>query len=159
MFHMTAVPFGRGASPLQNLISRGFERTPLSAIRMIEAVDAGPVCLTRDLALSGTAEEVYLRADSIASQMIADIVKTPPVPKPQIGEPVVFTRRRGSESTVPADLPSLSAMHDFIRMLDADTYPRASVNYGRFCIEFTRSSRYDGRGVADATITELESGS
>lgn len=31
-FHMTDVPYGRGGSPLQNLIAAGHERTQLSAL-------------------------------------------------------------------------------------------------------------------------------
>jgi methionyl-tRNA formyltransferase len=43
IFHMTDVPFGRGGSPLQNLISRGIYETKLSALRCVEEMDAGPV--------------------------------------------------------------------------------------------------------------------
>ena len=48
-FHMTDVPFGRGGTPLQNLILLGHRRTKLTAFRMVEALDAGPVA--RDLAV------------------------------------------------------------------------------------------------------------
>ena len=41
-FHMTDVPFGRGGSPLQNLIARGHAETKLSALRMVSELDAGP---------------------------------------------------------------------------------------------------------------------
>ena len=37
-FHMTDVPFGRGGSPLQNLIERGHRETQLSASRMVADV-------------------------------------------------------------------------------------------------------------------------
>ena len=33
-FHMTDVPYGRGGSPLQNLIVSGHRRTKLTALRM-----------------------------------------------------------------------------------------------------------------------------
>jgi len=36
VFHMTDLPFGRGGSPLQNLISRGFSETKISAINPIK---------------------------------------------------------------------------------------------------------------------------
>ena len=42
-FHMTDVPYGRGGSPLQNLVSRGHTETKLSALRMVPELDAGPV--------------------------------------------------------------------------------------------------------------------
>jgi len=40
-FHMTDVPYGRGGSPLQNLIIRGHEKTKLTALRMTDEFDAG----------------------------------------------------------------------------------------------------------------------
>ncbi|MDZ7775688.1 MAG: hypothetical protein U5L09_08890 [Bacteroidales bacterium] len=33
VFHMTDLPFGRGGSPLQNLISRGYKETKISALK------------------------------------------------------------------------------------------------------------------------------
>lgn len=45
IFHMTDLPFGRGGSPLQNLISRGIYRTKISAIRCSKILDGGDVFL------------------------------------------------------------------------------------------------------------------
>ena len=42
-FHASDVPYGRGGSPVQNLIERGHDETRLSALRMVDALDAGPV--------------------------------------------------------------------------------------------------------------------
>jgi len=42
-FHMTDLPFGRGGSPLQNLISRGFKKTKISALKVVKELDAGPI--------------------------------------------------------------------------------------------------------------------
>ena len=65
VFHMTDLPFGRGGSPLQNLIERGIYQTKISAIRVAEELDAGPVYLKRDLSLEGSAEEIFKRACGI----------------------------------------------------------------------------------------------
>lgn len=156
-FHMTDVPYGRGGSPLQNLIVRGHDRTKLTALRMVDELDAGPVYAKRDLDLHGTAEEIYVRAARLSAEMIGEIVKVQPDPDPQVGEPVVFARRRAEESEIP-DLPSLDALFDFIRMLDADGYPRAFFEHRGFRYEFNRASRYDDRLVADVTITHVEDG-
>ena len=53
-FHMTDVPYGRGGSPLQNLIARGHRKTKLTALRMTKEFDAGPVYLKEDLSLEGS---------------------------------------------------------------------------------------------------------
>ena len=58
-FHMTDVPYGRGGSPLQNLIAEGQRETQLSALRMTQEMDAGPVYLKRPLSLEGGGEEIY----------------------------------------------------------------------------------------------------
>jgi methionyl-tRNA formyltransferase len=40
VFHMTNLPFGRGGSPMQNLISRGIYDTKISAISCVKELDA-----------------------------------------------------------------------------------------------------------------------
>jgi len=154
-FHMTDVPYGRGGSPLQNLIIRGHQKTKLTALRMTEDFDAGPVYLKEDLGLGGNAEEIYLRATNLSAKMIGRIIKEEPTPKPQSGEVTNFKRRQPSESEIP-QLSSLSQLHDFIRMLDAEGYPKAFIEDQGFRYEFTRSALYDGRIVADVTITPIE---
>ena len=47
IFHMTDVPFGRGGSPLQNLIIRGYKISKLSAIKCTKKIDGGPVYLKK----------------------------------------------------------------------------------------------------------------
>lgn len=47
IFHMTDLPYGRGGSPLQNLIQRGHRETMLTALRCVAELDAGPIYLKR----------------------------------------------------------------------------------------------------------------
>lgn len=150
-FHMTDVPYGRGGSPLQNLIARGHRETKLTALRMTSVLDAGPVYAKEPLSLEGGAEEIFLRASALAGRMAARIAAEEPVPVEQQGEPVVFKRRKPAESRVPA-LDSLTGLHDFIRMLDAEGYPHAFLEHAGFRYELTRAALYDGRIVADVTI-------
>ena len=55
IFHMTDVPFGRGGSPLQNLIIRGYKISKLSAIKCTKKIDGGPVYLKK-YSLNGNAD-------------------------------------------------------------------------------------------------------
>jgi methionyl-tRNA formyltransferase len=151
-FHMTDVPYGRGGSPLQNLILRGHRSTKLTALRMTEAYDAGPVYLKTDLSLEGGAEEIYMRACRLSAVMIRRIVGEHLQAVPQVGNPVSFHRRKPDESQI-ASVDSLEQLHDFIRMLDAEGYPRAFLTYAGLRFEFSRSAMYEGRIVADVTIT------
>ena len=61
-FHMTDVPYGRGGSPLQNLIIRGHTETKLSALNMQSGLDVGPVYIKKDLSLQGSATNIFERA-------------------------------------------------------------------------------------------------
>jgi methionyl-tRNA formyltransferase len=151
-FHMTDVPYGRGGSPLQNLIVRGHRSSKLTALRMVEDFDAGPVYFKKDLSLEGNAEEIYIRASYLSAEMIHRIVTEQPLPQPQMGEAVIFKRRTPRESRIP-ELPTIQALYDFIRMLDAEGYPRAFVEHSGFCYEFSRPAYYDGKIIADVVIT------
>ncbi|NEQ36719.1 MAG: methionyl-tRNA formyltransferase [Okeania sp. SIO3I5] len=154
-FHMTDVPYGRGGTPLQNLIVRGHRETKLTALRMSEEFDAGPVYLKEPLSLEGNAEEIYIRSTNLSSKMIKRMVEEEPQPLPQEGEVVIFKRRKPEESEI-RELASLSNLHDFIRMLDAQGYPKAFINYKDFHFEFSRAALYEGQIIADVKITLKE---
>ena len=104
--------------------------------------------------MEGNAEEIYIRATYLSARMIERIVKEQPQPIPQTGEVIVFKRRKPEDSEIP-NLDSVQALHDFIRMLDAEGYPKAFINYEGFRYEFSRAALYDGRIQADVTITPL----
>lgn len=152
VFHMTDLPFGRGGSPLQNLIVRGYTDTKLSAIRCVGELDAGDIYLKRDLSLLGSAEEIFLRAADLMLEMMAEIIQKDIVPVPQKGEAVIFKRRKPEDGDI-SGLESLPDVFNYIRMLDAEGYPRAFLNIGRLHIEFDRASLKDGHIVADARIS------
>lgn len=151
IFHMTDLPFGRGGSPLQNLIARGIYETKITALRCVEELDAGPVYLKRPLSLHGTAQEIYMRASEVIEEMIILILKERPVPQPQIGTVVKFKRRTPEEGDI-SQLQNLRQIYDFIRMLNADGYPPAFIEHGDFCYEFSRASLRNGYIIADVKI-------
>jgi methionyl-tRNA formyltransferase len=154
-FHMTDVPYGRGGSPLQNLIVRGHQTTKMTALRMTSEFDAGPVYFKTELSLAGNAEEIYIRATYLCAEMIDRLIQEHPQPSPQQGEVVIFKRRRPADSEIP-DLENLDAMHDFIRMLDAQGYPKAFIENQGFRYEFSQAAIYDGRVVANVVITPID---
>lgn len=151
IFHMTDLPFGRGGSPLQNLIVRGIYETKLSALRCCGALDAGDIYLKRNLSLWGSAEEIYLRSAELSKEMMIEIVRNGLLPMPQQGEAVVFKRRKKEDGNI-GDLDSLEQIFDYIRMLDAETYPPAFLCTERFCFEFSRASLKNEYILADVRI-------
>jgi methionyl-tRNA formyltransferase len=153
-FHMSDVPFGRGGSPLQNLVSRGFKETKLTALRMTEQFDAGPVYTKRPLDLSGNATEIFRRAAVITMDLVEWIVASEPKPIEQSGEPTFFARRTPAQSEMPAD-GSSGSLYDHIRMLDAENYPRAFADYGNWRMEFSHASIEGGTVVANVKFSNL----
>lgn len=152
VFHMTDLPYGRGGSPLQNLIVRGHTETMLSAIVMTDELDAGDIYLKRPLSLRGPAHEIFRRSASIASAMVKEIITSDPEPKAQTGEPVYFKRRTPEESAIPRSIGAYK-LYDFVRMLDADGYPRAFIETGGLRVEFSDAKLTPSGVTARALIT------
>lgn len=153
IFHMTDLPYGRGGSPLQNLIQRGHRETKISALRCVKEMDAGPIYLKRPLCLEGAASEIFLRAAGIIEDMIIEIVENEPEPAPQEGQPVLFQRRTPEESDLAeASAKNLIDFFDFIRMLDAEGYPRAFLDQHGHRIEFSRVQMEQGKLVGTFVI-------
>lgn len=139
VFHMTDLPFGRGGSPLQNLITRGFKETKVTAIRVDKGIDTGDVYLKRNLNLEGSALEIFNRFSNVVLDMITTILATSPSPVPQNGESTIFKRRTPEMSEINSQL-SPDQLYDHIRMLDAPGYPKAYIDFGDYRIEFDQAN-------------------
>lgn len=138
VFHMTDLPYGRGGSPLQNLIERGHTETKISALRVVKELDAGPVYLKRDLPLTGSAEEILTEANKVIERMIVEILAEDLKPVEQEGEVVKFKRRKPEDSNI-AKIEELKTVYDYIRMLDAQGYPHAYLETSNLKFEFTNA--------------------
>jgi len=154
-FHMTDVPYGRGGSPLQNLIVRGHKETKITAFRMVEEMDAGPVYLKSPMALDGSAEDIYVRSSRVAAELIRRIIDEEMEPVPQTGETVHFQRRKPSDSEI-SEITEPEALYDFIRMLDADGYPHAFLKHAGFKYEFRNAVSDDDYIEASVSITRIQ---
>jgi methionyl-tRNA formyltransferase len=154
-FHGTDLPYGRGGSPLQNLITRGHTETVISALIMSEELDSGPILLKKRLSLHGLAEEIYIRSGVIVAEMIKTIIEDDLQPNDQIGETTLFKRRKPSQSEIPVELPNFIGLFNHIRMLDAESYPRAFFERGNFRYEISRPSLKTDEIVADVRIARI----
>ena len=152
VFHMTDLPFGRGGSPLQNLVSRGIKRTRISAIKVGKELDAGPVYMKIDLNLNGSATDIYKKtAEIVFGKIIPVIISGETVPVPQKGRAVIFKRRSSLESDI-SGLRSANKVFDWIRMLDAEGYPAAFIESEGLKIEFYNAKLYGKYVTATAKI-------
>ena len=156
VFHMTDLPFGRGGSPLQNLIVRGIENTKISALEVDGVIDTGDIYLKEDLNLNGSAEEIFIRAaEIIFKRMIPEILNNDINPQPQEGQVVEFDRRKPAQSELKKDF-DLEKIYDYIRMLDAEGYPEAFIKFGDYKLKFSRANLKYKKIIADVEIMEDE---
>lgn len=150
-FHSTPVPYGRGGSPVQNMIAHGHENTVVSALRMVKELDAGPVYMQKTVSLLGGGDEIFMRISRVISEMIVEIIDRAPEPVAQTGDPITFKRRTPSQSILPG-AGDLKSIYDHIRMLDAESYPRAFVEHGEFTLEISRATLRKDCIEANVTI-------
>jgi methionyl-tRNA formyltransferase len=157
VFHMTDLPYGRGGSPLQNLILNKKYDTKISAIQVEKGLDTGKIYLKEKCDISlGSAEEIFIEiANIIFNKMIPFIIKNKTTPCKQQGEAVVFKRRNKEQSNVLKNIfVSLQDLYDFIRMLDGEGYPKAFLNVGKFKIVFSEVLRKKEKLVGRFEIYE-----
>jgi methionyl-tRNA formyltransferase len=151
VFHMTDLPFGRGGSPLQNLIVRGLRETKISAIRVNSGIDTGDIYLKEALSLEGTAREIFERATPTIQRMIKKIIDDNVEPKPQVGEPVIFKRRKPEDSNL-SFLQELEQVYDYVRMLDCEGYPNAYIETVNFKFHFSDAQLNKEQNVINANV-------
>ena len=143
IFHMTDLPYGRGGSPLQNLIVSGKKETVISALRCVKELDAGPIYLKMPLTLDGTAEEILDRAAVVIQQMIIKILNGCELVTDQVGDVITFKRRVTADGDL-SSLKTIDQLFDYIRMLDADNYPSAFIDIDNFRLDFTSAKHVGG---------------
>ena len=142
VFHMSDLPFGRGGSPLQNLILRGVKKTKICALKASAELDGGDIYLKLPLNISKrNAEKIYKKASKIIFfKAIPYILKNAPNLIPQENEAVYFARRKPEESDLNTiEEANLKKIYDFIRMLDAPSYPRAFLEFKDLKIIFKKA--------------------
>lgn len=152
LFHMTDLPYGRGGSPLQNLIFREVYDTKISAIRITKELDAGDIYLKKPLNIEfGTAEEILKKVSEIIYEMIEEILNKNMKPIPQQGEVVNFFRRKPEDGNI-EQLNNIKKIYDYIRMLDGEGYPRAFLEINDIKYEFFNPKLRDGKLKAKVLI-------
>ena len=151
VFHTAPLPYGRGGSPIQNLIIRGHESAPVCALQMTEALDGGPIYLSEEVSLGGSLEEILGRIGAVVERQILQICREEPEPKDQDGEPYIFSRLSPADGEL-SEVYSLQELYDRIRMVDADGYPKAYIQFGKHKIEFSGAKLENGELTANLRI-------
>ena len=152
-FHSTPLPYGRGGSPVQNMIVRGHKVSTVCAIKLENKIDSGPIYLKKNFKLDGRAEIIFEKIYKIIFYMIAVLIKKIPKPKKQLGKIYYFNRRKPEESDI-SNLKSLNKVYDYIRMLDTNIkdFPLAYVATSNLMIQFKNAKKNKNVVIAKAII-------
>ena len=153
VFHTAPLPYGRGGSPIQNLIVRKHKTAPVCALRMTEVIDGGPIYCSKEVKLQGTIDEIFKEIAVVVEELIIYICRCEPTPKAQIGEPFYFKRLTQVDNEISEHL-MLDEIYDRIRMVDGQNYPKAFMKYGSYKIEFSRASLAENELVAQIRIVK-----
>lgn len=137
-FHTAPLPYGRGGSPIQNLIIRGHVSSPVFALKMTEVLDGGPIYGAEEISLDGNLDEIFHRIAMAVHKLILLICKEKPVPIEQKGIPVKFQRLTYKDNELTSNL-RIFEIYDRIRMVDGLDYPKAYICNGLTHIEFTEA--------------------
>ena len=153
-FHCTDLPYGRGGSPVQNLIKLGKKKTFLTAFKIEKKIDSGPILIKRKMSLSGSANDIYKRIENLSLKMIEQIVKKDRIKlTKQSGKIKYFKRRKPIESLINLNkFKNITKLFDFIRMLDAKDYPNANLKYDQFRFYFRNVKKNKDKLKAEVLI-------
>lgn len=124
--HASALPQGRGFSPLVWQTLEGKTTIPLTMITMAEDVDTGDILMRRDLKFGGHELNDEMR-DSMGRaivQMCFDFAtaSSPPEPQAQKGAGSWYPRRSPADSVLDPE-KTISEQFDLLRVVDNEIYP------------------------------------
>ena len=137
IFHTSPLPIGRGGSPIQNLIRKGYRSSPVNALLATKDLDAGPIVAREEVSLEGSLDEILSRINISCNKMMVDIIANGFKLEEQVGEASYFKRLKPEDSRLNFLEDSLDTMYDKMRSVDALTYPRAFVEIGSYHLIFT----------------------
>lgn len=151
VFHTAPLPYGRGGSPIQNLIKRGYKESPVYAIEMSAEIDGGGIYARDKISLNGKLSQIFRRLDKAVNRLIAELIDCLPQPQPQTGEIEVFDRLGHEENEISVDSKQAD-FYDAIRMLDDPSYPNAYIKLKNVVIELSDIDRNDDALICQARI-------
>ena len=89
------------------------------------------------MSLTGKASDIYKRIENIAFIEIKKSLLKPKLKyKKQTGSSSFFKRRTPKLSKIPLSIKKIKKLYDYIRMLDAEGYPKSFLELKNFKVEF-----------------------
>jgi len=93
--HPSLLPRWRGAAPIQAALAAGDQGTGVSIIRLVEALDAGPILLQELVPIAPEDDYVTLepRLADIGARLLVRALREQPTPTPQNDSQATYSRR------------------------------------------------------------------
>ena len=132
--HPSDLPYFRGGTPIQHQKIRGITESKLTAFRMDNGIDTGPIIYKTDISLKGHMKDIFLSLENASIEIIQIIIENSNVTfltgqtQDEL-KATCFKRRNLSDSEITIeDLTSLSSnvLYDKICALE-DPYPNAFI--------------------------------
>ena len=138
-FHSSDLPKFKGGSPIQNQILNKINKTKLSAFKINNQIDSGDICMKSSISLTGKANNIYKSIEKKALEMIIKISKKKKISfYKQKGRSSFFYRRKPYQSNLSYVInKKFDKIYDFVRMLDANNYPKAYLVLGNKKMELS----------------------
>ncbi len=134
--HGSALPHGRGWSPISWQILEGKNTIPLTLFEASERVDSGPIYLQKSMVLQGTEliPEIHEETARITMEMCLEFLEHYPsltrmARMPQ-GEESLYPKRTPQDSELDPD-KSIADQFDLLRIVDNNHYPAFFTLRGR----------------------------
>jgi methionyl-tRNA formyltransferase len=153
-FHTAPLPYGRGGSPIQNLIIHGITTSPVCALRMTDVLDGGGIYNSLEVSLDGTVEEIFSRIADCVQKLILFICKNNPLPIEQTGKVVMFNRLSIADNELLGSY-TINEIYDRVRMVDGLDYPRAYIHLGKHRLEFSEAKFYNNDLIMKVKIAKV----
>lgn len=151
IFHTSHLPYGRGGSPIQNLIMKNFKRTQICAIQASKDLDSGKVYCREKISLKGNLDKIFFDVSKKILKMIKKISNKKYNLTKQKGRKHIFKRLKKIDSDI-SRLNKIEDIFNKIRSVDDDEYPRAYIHLKYCKIEFSKAKFVNGKLICQSTI-------
>jgi methionyl-tRNA formyltransferase len=131
--HESALPQGKGWSPLTWQVLEGRDRIPVTLFEAASDVDSGDIYLQEDLVLEGheLVDELREKQGETTLRLVLKFIREYPSVKgrPQQGAESFYPRRKPEHSMLNTEEP-LSAQFNLLRVCDNERYPAYFIKDG-----------------------------
>lgn len=140
--HPSALPAGRGFSPLAWQILEGASIVPAVLFEAVEEVDAGDVYLVEWMIFDGTElnDEIKAEQGEVTLTLVRRYLDGYPMEgRPQVSEGATWYRRRTAADSELDTTKSIRDQFNLLRVVDNDRYPAFFVHNGhRYTLRIER---------------------